>query len=161
LGVGGAKGSRDVELISLDKDNNGNTLAVGTYYVRVVGYNGATNPNYTLAINAPGGDNFEENDTKDQAKDLTTFRTTYQKSWENLSLDDDDWFKFNLPSKGTGNDYISISFDDSLGDLDLELYNSSGTTKIKSSAGVSNIEQISFIIRKNGQKIKNNVRLIN
>jgi hypothetical protein len=97
-----------------------------------------------LAINAPGGDNFEENDTKDQAKDLTTFRTTYQKSWENLSLDDDDWFKFNLPSKGTGNDYISISFDDSLGDLDLELYNSSGTTKIKSSAGVSNIEQISL-----------------
>jgi len=150
-----AKGSRDVELISLDKDDKGDTIAVGTYYVRVLGYNGATNPNYTLAINAPGGDNFEENDIQDfssndsskhQATDLTSRRTTYRKSWENLSIDDiddDDWFKFNLPSKGTGNDYVSISFDHSLGDLDLELYDSIGT-EIKSSAGVSNTEQISL-----------------
>ncbi|MFM6323261.1 MAG: pre-peptidase C-terminal domain-containing protein [Microcystis panniformis] len=147
-----AKGSRDVEVISLDKDNKGNTIAVGTYYVRVLGYNGATNPNYTLAINAPGGDSFEENDIQDfssndnskhQATDLTSRRTTYRKSWENLSIDDDDWFKFNLPSKGTGNDYVSISFDHSLGDLDLKLYDSSGT-EIKSSAGVSNTEQISL-----------------
>ncbi|MFM6403991.1 MAG: PPC domain-containing protein, partial [Microcystis sp.] len=105
-----------------------------------------------LAINAPGGDSFEENDIQDfssndnskhQATDLTSRRTTYRKSWENLSIDDDDWFKFNLPSKGTGNDYVSISFDHSLGDLDLKLYDSSGT-EIKSSAGVSNTEQISL-----------------
>jgi hypothetical protein len=132
-----AKGVRDVESINLDN------LTQGTYYARVVGYQGATNPSYTLFINTPGGDGFEDNDTQETARNLSAIRTIALKSWDNLSVDDDDWFKFNLPSLGTANDYVSINFNHSLGDLDLEIYNSSGT-KINESAGVSNSERISL-----------------
>ncbi|MFM7440146.1 MAG: T9SS type A sorting domain-containing protein, partial [Snowella sp.] len=132
-----AKGFRNTELISLDKDSNGNPFAVGTYYVKVLGYSGARNPNYTLSINTPGSDRFEDNDDKDSATILK--RNSYQQTWDNLSIDDEDWFEINLPGNLTVNDYISINFDHSKGDIDLEIYdffNSNGTKiigKIKSS----------------------------
>ncbi|PSF34929.1 hypothetical protein C7H19_18145 [Aphanothece hegewaldii CCALA 016] len=130
-----AKGFRDTESISLEN------LAIGTYYAKVSGYTGKTNPNYTLFINTPGSDRFEENDSRAQATSLT--RTTPLQTWDSLSLDDEDWFKITLPNGVTSNDYVSISFDHSQGDIDLELYDSSGT-KISSSTGVGNSESISL-----------------
>lgn len=41
-------GVSDSETISMDR------LARGTYFLKVFGYNGATNPDYTLTINPPG-----------------------------------------------------------------------------------------------------------
>jgi hypothetical protein len=131
-----AKGFRDIESVSLE------SLAVGTYYAKVVGFSGKTNPDYTLFINTPGSDRFEENDTKDQAKILS--RTSNLQTWDSLSIDDQDWFKINLPSGVTSNDFVSISFDHSQGDIDLELYDSTGTTKLQQSTGVGNIEEISL-----------------
>jgi clostripain len=133
-----AKGFRDVESVSLE------SLAVGTYYAKVSGYLSATNPNYTLLINTPGSDRFEKNDTKDQAKILN--RSTNLQTWDSLSIDDQDqdWFKITLPSGVTSNDFVSISFDHSQGDIDLELYDSTGTTKLQESKGVGNTEKISL-----------------
>ncbi|TRV50784.1 MAG: hypothetical protein EWV53_14205 [Microcystis panniformis Mp_MB_F_20051200_S9] len=131
-----AEGFRDIESVSLEG------LAIGTYYARVIGYSGNTNPNYTLFIKTPGSDRFEENDTKDQAPTLE--RTNVLQTWDNLSIDNEDWFKITLPSGVTSNDYISISFDHSQGDIDLELYDSTGTTKLLDSTGVGNSESISL-----------------
>jgi Ca2+-binding RTX toxin-like protein len=130
-----AKGFRNTESITLDG------LVAGTYYARVTGYAGKTNANYSLFINTPGSDRFEENDSLAQAKLLT--RTKTQQTWESLSVNDQDWFKINLPSSVTGSDFISVDFDHSQGDVDLELYNTSGT-KINESTGVGNTERISL-----------------
>ncbi|MCA2624882.1 MAG: pre-peptidase C-terminal domain-containing protein, partial [Microcystis sp. M20BS1] len=137
--IGESKGTRNFESISLAG------RGTGTYFVRVLGFNGAVNPNYSLVVNTPGDDIFEANNTRAVAKDLSNLRTSPLKTWQNLSITagDNDWFKFNLPSRGTANDFVSVTFDHSLGDVDLELYNSSGT-RILSSAGTSNSERISL-----------------
>jgi clostripain len=131
-----AKGFRDVESVSLE------SLTVGTYFVKVSGFSSKTNPDYTLFINTSGSDRFEENDTKEQAKTLN--RNTNLQTWDSLSIDDQDWFKITLPSGVTSNDFVGISFDHSQGDIDLELYNSTGTTKLQESKGVGNTEKISL-----------------
>ncbi len=131
-----AKGFRDIESISLDD------LTAGIYYANVVGFSGKTNPNYSLLINTPGSDRFEDNDSKEKATILK--RNTNLQSWDSLSIDDQDWFKITLPSGVTNNDFVSISFDHSQGDIDLELYNSTGTTKLQESKGVGNTEEISL-----------------
>jgi hypothetical protein len=137
--IGESKGTRNFESISLAG------RGTGTYFVRVLGFNGAVNPNYFLVVNTPGDDIFEANNTRAVAKDLSNLRTSPLKTWQNLSITagDNDWFKFNLPSRGTANDFVSVTFNHSLGDVDLELYNSSGT-RILSSAGTSNSERISL-----------------
>ncbi|MCB9845092.1 MAG: hypothetical protein H6811_03780 [Phycisphaeraceae bacterium] len=56
---------------------------------------------------------------------------------------DDDYFKFYMPATGTGSDLIRIEFVHAIGDLDMELQNSSGGTLARSD-GVSNFEQITL-----------------
>jgi hypothetical protein len=131
-----AKGFRDRELISLEN------LAAGTYFARVIGLSVQTNPDYSFFIQAPGSDRFEENDTKEDAKALN--RTSALQTWDSLSIDDQDWFKISLPNGLNGNEYVSISFDHSQGDIDLELYTNTGTAKLRESAGVGNGESISL-----------------
>ena len=132
-----AKGFRDIESISL-KD-----LASGIYYAKVVGFSGKTNPNYSLLINTPGSDRFEDNDSKEKATILK--RNTNLQTWDSLSIDDQDWFKITLPTTGvTNNDFVSISFDHSQGDIDLELHKADGTTAPLESKGVGNTEEISL-----------------
>jgi len=116
--IGESKGTRNFESISLAG------RGTGTYFVRVLGFNGAVNPNYFLVVNTPGDDIFEANNTRAVAKDLSNLRTSPLKTWQNLSITagDNDWFKFNLSSRGTANDFVSVTFNHSLGDVDLELY---------------------------------------
>jgi Ca2+-binding RTX toxin-like protein len=142
-----AKGFRNNESISLE-----NLSENKTYFARVVGFSGNTNPNYTLSINTPGTDRFEENDDRDSA--ITLIRNKNLQTWDSLSIDDNDWFKITLPSGLTANDYIRIDFDHSQGDIDLELYDSNGTTKLDSSTGVGNSEYISLAGRSGDYYIK-------
>jgi hypothetical protein len=131
-----AKGFRDRELVSLEN------LAAGTYFARVIGLPVQTNPDYSLFIKTPGSDRFEENDTKEDAKALN--RTSALQTWDSLSIDDQDWFKISLPSGLSGNEYVSVNFDHSQGDIDLELYTNIGTTTLRESTGVGNSESISL-----------------
>ncbi len=110
-----AKGLRNLELISLDgltKDTS--------YYVQVIGNNGATNPNYTLYLNAPGD---VGNDSQDKATSLGKISGT--KTFDNLAIDsssDVDWYRFIISGEGTQNNFVQIDFKDSLSDLDIKLY---------------------------------------
>ena len=148
-----AKGVRNVEQISLQG------LDPGDYYVQVVGYDGATNPNYTLFLNAPG-DPFEPNNDEQAAKNLTTI--TGVRTYDDLSIgteSDLDWFRFSLVSQGTGDNSVRIDFNHNLGDLDIALYrntasnpddpfNSENTNinleSVDVSEGVTNQEEISL-----------------
>ncbi|WP_254172985.1 pre-peptidase C-terminal domain-containing protein [Planktothrix pseudagardhii] len=130
----------DGETIYLD------TLPGGTYYAQVTGY-GATNPNYSLNINATGGtapptgydDQFEENDSQASAAILPVGQQTFNA----LRALDDDWYKFTLNSPAQASDYVSIDFQHSLGDLDLEVV--TPTNQYLGSYGVGNTETISLV----------------
>lgn len=133
-------------------------LTNGIYYIQVYGYAGSLN-DYNLTINAPGttssiiADQFEANNTLQTAtylKDKEWLSQIGFKYWENLSIgtSDQDWFKFDLQKQGTSGDYVGISFDTYQGDLDLELYNSSGTL-LKSAKGFRDIESIRLSQRLN------------
>ncbi|MFM6199580.1 MAG: hypothetical protein ACKPE1_10630, partial [Dolichospermum sp.] len=67
------------EEISLDG------LVAGDYYLRVFGYNNATNPEYSLFVNAPwtainpSGDSAESNNTQAEATDLGTLTSAFNR----------------------------------------------------------------------------------
>ncbi|CAD5956151.1 clostripain-related cysteine peptidase [Planktothrix agardhii] len=131
----------DGETISLD------ALPGGTYYAQVTGY-GATNPNYSLNINAQGGiappttgsdDQFEQNDLQTSAATLPSGQQTFN----GLVALDQDWYKFTLSSPAQASDYVSIDFQHNLGDLDLEVL--TPTNQYLGSYGVSNTENISLV----------------
>jgi hypothetical protein len=126
-------------------------LAAGTYHVRVFGKAGATNPEYTLTINAPRvpiDDIFENNDTRQTASNLGTVVSAATIS-DLALLDSHDWYRFSTTATGTAVNSVSINFVNSLGNLDLELYNASGT-RLASSLGSSNTEKISLAGRAAG-----------
>src|SRR5205085_8065034 len=106
-----AKGDLDLELY----DSGGNRLAASTgiddfeqvslagrpaatYFVHVFGVAGATNPDYTLTINAPGGppDRFESppNEGRATATELGPFGTLVETNLSIAAPGDEDWFKF-------------------------------------------------------------------
>lgn len=56
---------------------------------------------------------------------------------------DDDYFRFYLNHTGSASDFVRITFDHSLGNLDLRLLNAAGV-QVRSSNGQGNVEQISL-----------------
>ena len=60
-----------------------------------------------------------------------------------------DFYKFYVNHKGTNSDFVRIDFTHSLGDLDLKLYNSSGSL-VATSDGTTNTESISLNNRSQG-----------
>ncbi|WP_254511221.1 pre-peptidase C-terminal domain-containing protein [Anatilimnocola floriformis] len=137
-----SQGIGDGELISLSG------LAKGTYYVRVYGYRGATNPNYSLSINlpsavqAPTDDQYENNDTQAVAANLGTLSTNTTIS--NLQLRDSaDWFKFTTTATGTTANTATISFQNAQGNLALQLVNANGIV-LATSNGSGNTESVSL-----------------
>ncbi|MFM6578809.1 MAG: pre-peptidase C-terminal domain-containing protein, partial [Dolichospermum sp.] len=119
-------------------------LAAGDYFVQVYGYNSATNPNYSLTINAPGGDGYEVNNTNTTATNLG--QITGLRVIDNLSLhtsSDQDWFQFTIANAGRESDYVRIEFTHSLGDVDFKLYDLNGI-EVGSSTSVDDAEEISL-----------------
>ncbi|MEX2140126.1 MAG: S8 family serine peptidase [Pirellulales bacterium] len=115
-----------------------------TYYLQVYGYDGETNPNYSLEIvvsQAPPGDRFEPNDSFAQATDLGTLGN---RSEANLSIhlpDNDDFYRFTAAVSGALT--TDLLFSHAAGDLDLVLYNASLTELADSSSSDDN-ERIVF-----------------
>jgi leishmanolysin/pre-peptidase len=136
-----SQGVTNSELVSL------NGLAAGTYYIRVYGYLGATNPAYSLTINPPRtttttDDAFENNDSLSTARDLGTLAAA--QTFSNLVMaDSNDWYRFSMSGAGASGDLVSVSFQNTQGNLQLELYSSSGTL-LRSSATTANTETISL-----------------
>lgn len=160
-------GSGDLDLFLLDSNGNqinssqttGGSetiplagLPAGTYYLEVAGFNGSTNPNYTLSLIAPGaqpkGDPFEPNDTFNSATDLGPLQGGNEWTAPLYPLaiatgSDQDWFKFRLTQTGVSGDVAAIGFDDTQGDLDLELYDSQNHL-LETSYTTANVEQVSL-----------------
>ncbi|MEA5535204.1 clostripain-related cysteine peptidase [Crocosphaera sp. XPORK-15E] len=117
--------TEDTEIISLD-------VEAGTYYARVFGYAGDTNPDYQLEISVPGSkregedaldDQYEENDSFETA---TVFNKADTDTFGGLKAFDDDYYRFTLSETGQKGNEVSILFSHYKGDLDLELYRVNG-----------------------------------
>ena len=132
-----ASGLGDTERVSLDR------LSAGTYFIHVFGVQAARNPNYSLTIQPPApvipptlaDDIMEENDTAAQAANLGTV-TSLKTVTDLRMLDAADWFQFTISTPGTSSAFVRIAFDQTQGNLDLALWNSSGTQRLGLSANV-------------------------
>lgn len=118
-----------------------NNLAAGSYFIRVFGKNGATNPNYVLTIKTPEvvanptEDAYEGNDSREQVDAAPVGAINSPnlgalagaRTLGNLKLNDTyDLFKFSIPStQGAASmQFVQIA---SATPLNLVLMNSSGT----------------------------------
>lgn len=133
-------------------------LSVGeTYFLRVYGYDGAVNGSYRLSLELPAtiaADSFESNDTLETATALADLERL-RGAGEELVLgaggtrlnahtaSDVDWFRLDTAAPGAQGDAAVILFDHTDGDLDLELFDDSGT-RIDASEGVANRHEISL-----------------
>jgi len=137
--LGTSGGATDSERLSLD------TLPAGTYYVRVYGFNGARNPSYSMTISPPVvvvDDRYEDNDSISQAANLGSL--TAATTVSNLVMrDGQDWFRFRQGGTGTASDYVQVDFRNANGDLDVRLFNASGSL-IGQSTSTSDRERISL-----------------
>lgn len=123
-----------------------NLLAGRTYYFGVTNFQGTAGGSYSWYVDSPvdttTDDLYEENDIREEAYDLGTLAGT--RSVTGLRMADDaDWFQFTMTGTGTAAHFVSVSFQDMLGDLDLRLYNANGL-EVGSAAGTGNAENISL-----------------
>ncbi|MFO0928452.1 MAG: clostripain-related cysteine peptidase [Gemmataceae bacterium] len=136
-----SSGATNTESISLGG------LAAGTYFVRVVGFNGALSPGSALTVTPPPeliADRFEPNDSRLTATPLDTVRGT--QTWDGLSVhaaNNEDWFSFSTIAAATFGNAVRIDFQNALGDLDLRLYDSNYRL-LAASAGGHDGEQVSL-----------------
>lgn len=118
-----------------------NNSASGTYYIEIVGYNGAysTTKAYHLVGNFSGtsSDPYEPNDSTSTAYAITS-GTTYNAYI--YSTTDLDYYKLTKSTSGT----ISISLTNLPGDYDLYLRNSAGTIVAYSENAGTTSESISY-----------------
>ena len=122
----------------------------GTYYVKVVGKNGAKN-GYTLSTRKVIGydpdmyDTQSRNDTLATATALDVSQMTKHTIF-GLNIHDSsdvDYYRITLSDMGIIGDSISIDFTHSVGDLDLYLYDSTGKL-VNRSISTGNTESISL-----------------
>lgn len=137
--VGRSDSTQNSEQVSI------NAVAGQYYYVRVYGYNGATNPNYTLVVDQPEGvsggapDQFEDNDTFATARGLAAI----DQAFANLNINtsgDDDYYKITPTNSGLLS--VSLAFLHAEGDIDLEILTAS-QARLDRSDSSGNSEQAS------------------
>ena len=119
-------------------------LSSGDYYLQVYGYNNATG-NYSLQYSLPTNtDTYEgANGNNTLANANTSFDAGGSGRAMISSATDVDYYRINLGRTGTSADKVKIDFNHNVGDLDLYLYNASGTL-MKYSNGVTNSEELSL-----------------
>ncbi|HYW79692.1 MAG TPA: PPC domain-containing protein, partial [Thermoguttaceae bacterium] len=108
-----------------------------TYYVHVFGYNGATNPRYTLVIDGPdiAADFFEPNDSFAAAADLGQGDQTHAQLTIHAP-NNDDWFRWRATATGTLS--VSALFSHAPGDVDLDLLDSGQVVRASSNSSTDN-----------------------
>jgi hypothetical protein len=125
-----------------------NLTAGQRYYVGITNYSSGTRGAYNWSIDGPAGtttttdDAYENNDTFGTANNLGTL--TAPRTINALVMADSaDWFRFTTSATGASSSNVSISFQNSQGNLQLALYNSSGAL-ISSSLGTGSSESVSL-----------------
>jgi hypothetical protein len=112
--------------------------------VRVYGYLGATNPEYSLTISGPlVADQYEANDSFAAASDLGTLGGFVATNLSIHAADNDDYFRFTAAANGTAQ--VDLSFLHALGDVDVRVFDAA-QTEIGNSTGVDDTENVTFSV---------------
>jgi hypothetical protein len=151
IGIFSSTGQRlsyndDLSSTNTDSRVSVNLTTGARYYFGVTNYATNSRGAYSWAIDGPvptsTDDVYENNDTLSTAYNLggiTSLRTV-----SSLKLVDvEDWFRFSTSATGTSSSSVSISFQNVQGNLQLGLYNSTGTL-LATSATSNNSESISL-----------------
>ena len=125
-------------------------VAKGTYLLKVAGKNGAMNE-FSISTKKVAGyepDVYDADDRNDTMEAATVFdvQKTPQATISDLNLHepgDLDFYQFTLSNMGLNGDGVSIGFENSVGDLDLVLFDAKGTV-VAESRGTGDTETISF-----------------
>ena len=114
-----------------------------TYGVRVYGFQGATNPSYTMTLNGPDvpADAYEPNNDFGTAAALGAVTSFTANDLTIHASGNADFYEFTSPGAGPGS--VDLLFQHIDGDVDVALYTSTGT-QIASSVGTTNSEHIDF-----------------
>jgi len=122
--VDGSTGFVDYQELSLQD------LPAGTYFVKVCGRDDQTNPEYklTVGMQPTSDDAYEPNDTKEDVErqpqgaenspNLGALISPHVIEHLKMS-DEDDWYRFEMATDGTADDYVQIDFSHNQGDLIL------------------------------------------
>jgi cyclophilin family peptidyl-prolyl cis-trans isomerase len=125
--------------------------AAGNYLVKVYGYDGATNRDYSLSIIGPETGGMDWADTQASNQTAVTATNLRQvkgvQTWRSFSLHsgtDEDWFRITTIAVAGPEHYIQLVSDSKDGDIDLEVYDSAGTQLRGSSRTAENVETVRF-----------------
>lgn len=149
LGIYDARGRRIAynDDVSASNSNSYRALSLVAgqrYYVGITNYTGTPGGDYRWLIDGPSSydDAYEQNDTLGTARALGTVSGTRTVS-QLVMNDARDWYKFTIDSTGGSQDAVQIAFNHAQGDLDLELYDASGT-RLAVAGTTSSVERISL-----------------
>ena len=138
-------------------------MLAGDYYVKVYGYQGAKNPNYTLTVLSIGPDRYEDNDDQaivDASPEGETNSPNLGYVGSELLIDDltmedgADWFKFVLGNTGITTDYVAID----AGNLTLEVFKDDGVTPVNAADYVGWWQAVSLLRRAGRNLLREGVR---
>lgn len=102
-----------------------------------------------ISVEATNDDNYEENDTLSTAYNFSSLEKNWLSSVNGYGIQaDDDWYKISI-SSGYERVQIDCQFNDSEGDIDISLHNSSGTELAESNSS-TNDELIDFVVPSSG-----------
>ena len=123
----------------------------GTYYLLIYGVN--TGNVYDLwwndTLSGPIDDNYEPNNNYTDAYDLSSHEDTWLSTIDDFGYQyNDDWYKITL-SGNYVNLTVTLSFMHTMGNLDLALYDSTGSL-ITTSTSLNDFEVINIILSSSG-----------
>ncbi|MFX1478438.1 MAG: pre-peptidase C-terminal domain-containing protein [Promethearchaeota archaeon] len=91
-------------------------------------------------------DNYEENDAYTTAYDLSLYENTWLSTIDGLGVQfDEDWYEIYV-DPGDLNLQVDLTFSNSAGDIDIEVYASDGITLVAGSYSVTDNEYIDVIV---------------
>jgi len=113
------------------------------YHVRVYGFSGMTNPDYDMTVDGPDipADRFEPNNSLATATDFETLGHATENFLSIHQSGNADYYRFVAGSSGTLN--VNLSFTHALGDVDVQLLDSTGSN-LAISDSTTDAETISF-----------------
>lgn len=123
--------SDNISATNTDSQVTVNLVKGQQYWFGVSNLNNTPGGSYSWSLNGigplkvPNDDLYENNDTRATAANLGTI--TAERSFNKLvMLDGNDWYRFTLSKPAAVDSSATIYFQDALGNLNLELYNSNG-----------------------------------
>ncbi len=96
---------------------------------------------YRVTVQRPD-DRYEENDSRGQATDLGTLNGTLT-ARDLVMADAADWYSFRLAGATSSGGEAKLTFQHALGDIDMELYDSSGR-RLRAARGFRDQEVLSL-----------------